>query len=41
MLIYGHVLIHIIVVAIVEAPANCINGEVRLYGSSKPNEGIL
>ena len=29
------------VVATIEAPVNCTEGEIRLYGGSKPNEGIL
>ena len=28
-------------VATIEAPVNCTEGEIRLYGGSKPNEGIL
>ena len=30
-----------IFIATIEAPANCTEGEIRLYGGSKPNEGIL
>ena len=28
-------------VATIEAPVDCTEGEIRLYGGSKPNEGIL
>ena len=28
-------------VATIEAPVNCTEGEIRLYGGSKPNEGKL
>ena len=28
-------------VATIEAPVNCTEGDIRLYGGSKPNEGIL
>ena len=30
-----------LLVATIEAPINCTEGEIRLYGGSKPNEGIL
>ena len=28
-------------VATIEAPVNCTEGDIRLYGGSNPNEGIL
>ena len=28
-------------VATIEAPVNCTEGDIRLYGGLKPNEGIL
>ena len=28
-------------IASIEGPTNCTEGDVRLYGGSKPNEGIL
>ena len=28
-------------IATIEAPINCTEGEIRLYGGSRPNEGIL
>ena len=30
-----------LLVATIEAPVNCTEGDIRLYGGSKPNEGIL
>ena len=29
------------IVGTIEAPDNCTEGQIRLYGGSKPNEGIL
>ena len=29
------------VIATIDAPVNCTEGDIRLYGASKPNEGIL
>ena len=28
-------------IATIEVPVNCTEGDIRLYGGSKPNEGIL
>ena len=33
--------IQTLLVATIEAPVNCTEGDIRLYGGSKPNEGIL
>ena len=30
-----------VLIATIEGPANCSDGDIRLYGSSLPNQGIL
>ena len=33
--------IYVVFIATIDAPVNCTDGDVRLYGGTRPNNGIL